>query len=66
MHKKIGKGQDSNPRPSVWQTSKNLKQPLCTSYISVAVSESQLIKLIKLLQLVKARNQLVIIERKSN
>ena len=23
MHKKVGQGRDSNPRPSAWQTSKN-------------------------------------------
>ena len=23
MHKKIGQGRDSDPRPSAWQTSKN-------------------------------------------
>ena len=48
MYKKIfGQGRDSNPRLSAWQTSKILTIRSRRSYISVAVSGSQLIKLIR-------------------
>ena len=46
--KKFGHGRDSNPRPSAWQTSKNPQKIRSKrSYIIVAVSGSQLLKLIK-------------------
>ena len=46
MHKEyFGQGQDSNPCPSARQTSKTPQKS--RSYVSVAVSGSQLIKLIK-------------------
>ena len=44
----FGQERDSNPRPSTWQTSKNPQKTRSRrSYISVAVSRSQFIKLIK-------------------
>ena len=35
LHKKIGQGLDSNPRPSAWHTSKKPNSPLCRAPVEV-------------------------------
>ena len=45
MQETFGQGRDSNPRPSAWKISKkSTKTRSSRSYISVAVSGSELVK----------------------